>query len=116
MGRICGAISSPGLSGLAKTVTCIDPWNYETGKVMCGEEEYQEFLENIEPVRGGNGRLTVIRNISTMASKEVGNTDMVFIDGDHSYESVKEDIVTWLPKTNRLICGHDYSDDISRSY
>lgn len=97
------------LSGLSKTVTCIDPWNYETGKVMVGEEEYQEFLKNVEPVRGGNGRLNVIRNISTIASKEVGNVDMVFIDGDHSYESVIEDIKTWLPKTNRLICGHDYS-------
>jgi hypothetical protein len=53
--------------------------------------------------------LNVIRNISTEASKEVESADMVFIDGDHSYESVKEDILTWLPKTKKMICGHDYS-------
>ena len=34
--------------------------------------------------------------------------DFVFIDADHSYEAVKNDIFLWLPKVTRLICGHDY--------
>lgn len=36
--------------------------------------------------------------------------DFVFIDGDHSYEGVKEDIGLWLPKvkTGGYLCGHDY--------
>ncbi len=36
--------------------------------------------------------------------------DMVFIDGDHSYEAVKRDIELWLPKCRKLICGHDYNE------
>ena len=34
--------------------------------------------------------------------------DMVLIDGDHDYYSVNPDILAWLPKTVKLICGHDY--------
>ena len=34
---------------------------------------------------------------------------MVFIDGDHEYESVKRDIVLWKEKiaSGGLLCGHD---------
>lgn len=36
--------------------------------------------------------------------------DFVYIDGDHTYESVSRDIKTWLPKikSNGFIGGHDY--------
>ena len=38
--------------------------------------------------------------------------DFVFIDADHSYESVKKDIEAWLPKIrkNGIISGHDYGN------
>jgi predicted O-methyltransferase YrrM len=38
--------------------------------------------------------------------------DFVFIDADHSYESVKKDIDAWLPKIrkNGMISGHDYTN------
>ncbi len=36
--------------------------------------------------------------------------DLVFIDADHHYESVKEDIETWYPvvKKGGILCGHDF--------
>jgi hypothetical protein len=34
--------------------------------------------------------------------------EMVFIDGYHAYEQVKADLLAWLPKAKKLICGHDY--------
>ncbi len=39
-----------------------------------------------------------------------GSLDFVFIDADHSYEAVKQDIAHWLPKVKAggWIGGHDY--------
>lgn len=37
--------------------------------------------------------------------------DFIYIDGDHSYEAVKKDIVAWIPKVKigGVISGHDFS-------
>ena len=41
-----------------------------------------------------------------------GYFDLVFIDAEHTYEKVKQDIEVWLPlvKENRILCGHDYNN------
>ena len=38
--------------------------------------------------------------------------DLIYIDANHSYESVKKDIESWLPKLKMsgIIAGHDYDD------
>lgn len=37
--------------------------------------------------------------------------DLVYIDGNHEYEEVTQDITDWIPKIREggIICGHDYS-------
>jgi len=38
--------------------------------------------------------------------------DLVFIDGDHIYSAVKDDILYWKPLVapGGILCGHDYQD------
>jgi hypothetical protein len=55
-----------------------------------------------------------LRKTSESAIKEFQNeeaVDFVYIDGNHSYESVKKDIMLYYPliKNNGLIGGHDYT-------
>ena len=40
------------------------------------------------------------------------SVDMVFLDADHSYEGVKEDMHEWMPKVNPggWLGGHDYGE------
>ena len=37
---------------------------------------------------------------------------MIFIDGCHEFLSIMRDIKIWLPKTKKIICGHDYDGDV----
>ncbi len=57
-------------------------------------------------------RTTVIEDQSTEAAKLAPNAyfDFVFIDANHHYLAVKEDIEAWLPKVKPggWLCGHDY--------
>ena len=66
-----------------------------------------EFLKNV----GHFPNLKPMKMSSVEAAKqfEDKSIDMVFLDGGHRYQDVKEDIEAWLPKAKKLICGHDYN-------
>lgn len=52
-------------------------------------------------------------NSSTEAAKLMDNDlFFVYINADHSYESVKADIEAWWPKVKEkgVLCGHDYGN------
>jgi len=57
-------------------------------------------------------RRTVIKTTSEEASTIVpDNLDLVFIDANHSYQYVRQDIELWWPKVRPggILCGHDFS-------
>lgn len=68
-----------------------------------------KFYQNIEPVKDF---VSVIEEDSNVAHKsfEDNSLDLVFIDGDHSFEQVCKDIFNFYPKVknNGIISGDDY--------
>jgi hypothetical protein len=58
--------------------------------------------------------LHVVRAPSVEASKLFPKEyfDLVFIDGDHTYKAVMQDIEAWLPlvKSEGILSGHDYAN------
>ena len=67
------------------------------------------FIDNLRPVIN---LINPIRSDSVTASRmyDEESLDAVFIDADHRYESVKADILAWMPKVKRggILAGHDY--------
>jgi predicted O-methyltransferase YrrM len=81
---------------------------------------FPEFQRNIQKA-GLADYVTPIRKPSEEAAKEWnGPIRLLFIDGDHSYESVSRDFALWSPFVVQggLICLHDVnsSPDVTRFY
>ena len=72
---------------------------------------YSEFIENTKPV---SYYVNSIKGWSVTVAKSYRDSslDFVFIDADHSYQSVKNDLHAWFPKLNNrgVFAGHDYGD------
>jgi precorrin-6B methylase 2 len=81
-------------------VWAIDPWRSNM-------DAYEKFIENTKKtIDLIIMRMPSLRAVQLFPDKSV---DMVFIDGNHDYKFVKEDILQWTPKAKKLICGHDYN-------
>lgn len=99
------------LSGCTGPVFAVDHWlgspteRDTVHKEALERDVYQEFLGNV----GHFSNLRVIKRDSVDASAafEDHSLDMVFIDGDHSYDGCLRDIQAWLPKVRKMLCGHD---------
>jgi predicted O-methyltransferase YrrM len=104
------------LSGCKGMVYAVDNWEgscYDNTSSVRGLRQaarelniYERFVENV----GHFENLTILKMISLEAVSEFEDKsiDMVFIDGEHRYPDVYADIGEWLPKTVKLICGHDH--------
>jgi len=74
------------------------------------EELYQRVLKKTK----NDLRIQVLRAFSVDAGRIFPPEffDFVYIDADHTYKSVKEDIEVWWPrlKTGGIFAGHDYRE------
>ena len=80
----------------------------EDGHMWKHESYYADVRSFCEST---NGRATIYRGYTNDASKlvEDESLDFVFIDADHSFKGVDEDIQHWAPKVKKggYIIGHD---------
>lgn len=102
------------LSGCKGTVYAIDHFLGsidETGEIEVDHAEvktrdiYKDFMENVGSFK--NLKVLKMYNAEAVKSFKDDSIDMVFIDGGHTYQEVLSDIKRWLPKTKKIICGHD---------
>jgi predicted O-methyltransferase YrrM len=86
----------------AARVVAVDCWS--------DEAFYREFLERV----GDYPNLSVCHDFSLKAAARYrdGEFDLVYLDGDHSFAAVCEDIRTWMPKVRPggWLTGHDYCE------
>jgi len=102
---ICYAV--PGL-----TLFCVDPWSMEYNT------EGKTTEEMIEDERVARERLTkydceFVKKISMEAVKDFlpNSVDFVYIDANHRYNRVIEDIFEWtkIVRVGGIVCGHDFA-------
>lgn len=72
------------------------------------------YREAMESIVGNEDRAIMVRASSEIAASmfEDNSLDFVYIDANHAYDYVVQDIEVWYPKVRPggLICGHDYID------
>jgi hypothetical protein len=96
-------------------VITIDPFdaltriNYLHGEwAEAAKNQWENYLKNTV----GFNNIEVIKMTSQDAAagplKDV-TADLIYIDGSHEYEEVKQDILTYWPKAKKVLCGDDYT-------
>ena len=109
------------LSGNRATVFAVDPHtsagtsafaadpHTSAGTTAVGMNTYEAFLRNISAA----GVRSVVKPMVTTSAEAArdfsGPVGLVFLDGDHSYESVRSDFEFWFPKLidGGVIMFHD---------
>ena len=101
-------------------LTLVDPWRANTAppRTIHGDDwlEYDQnqwdeiYADALTRIGPATNRCRIMRMMSEQAASQIEDKslDFVYIDADHTYESVKQDIQLWQPKAKRLIFGHDY--------
>jgi len=91
---------------------CIDKWKqYPTYRDFRGPKKLNKYYE-ITKNRLKNLNCTIIKEWSMDAVKdfEDESLDFVFIDGNHTFEYVTNDIAEWSKKVRKggIVSGHDF--------
>lgn len=98
-----------------KEVVLVDAYNKIKGSQWFYKEDY--ILKNAKAIAhrllDKDKRVRWLEQESVIASSKFKDNyfDMVFIDADHKYEKIKQDILSWYPKIKKggIISGHDYT-------
>ena len=100
----------------------IDPW---TAYSDYDDPDHNRFQEGLDYLYGHtqrrlapylqNGQCTLVRKTSMEAINdfEGESLDFVYVDGNHHFKYVAEDICEWIKKIKKggIISGHDYASE-----
>lgn len=97
------------------TLYMIDPWR-PLGEEYIDSSNHANhqnaYTEAMDSIRGYEDRAFMLRGLSEELVNifEDNSLDFVYIDGNHAYDYVKQDMELWWPKLKQggLFAGHDY--------
>lgn len=100
------------ISGKHINVFAVDKWDYKEGAGK-SVDIFREFVKNI---RGFEHVIWPLRQDSVFAAQRIKDSfeiDFVYIDADHRFDSVLNDILAWrkVMTSDGWIAGHDYTDE-----
>lgn len=90
----------------------VDPWTaYQGYREHVSQDKLDRFMdEALKKMEGKN--FSVMRQFSLDAAMITPDEslDFVYIDANHSYENVRNDIAVWSKKVKKggIVSGHDY--------
>jgi predicted O-methyltransferase YrrM len=107
------------------TYVGVDPYkaNYDLNDIFCDdvkklfkENDSQSAMDRLFATVSDNlklfdDRATIKRGLSWEVAEQIGDgsVDLVYIDGDHTYDGVMRDLNAWVPKIKKggIVCGDD---------
>lgn len=124
IGVLRGRFSKVIMSSWDGTIILVDPWKffesgYEDSCNVIQEQQSKNYRRTKKRLRLYRNKVVFMRETSLEASLKIkdNSLDWVFIDANHAYEYVKQDIEAWWPKVKSggIFSGHDYKNGTTES-
>lgn len=93
----------------ATRVFAVDTWEGDEHAGYYGDEIYEELHQHQQRNYSGISEMLRMRFEQALGCFEDGSVDLLHIDGLHTYEAVREDFESWLPKLSdrAVVLFHD---------
>jgi len=95
-------------------IICIDPFLSGYDDLDCASSsDFNDVEQQFDLRTSKYSNIVKMKGYSTDFQIKC---DAIYIDGRHSYEGVKEDILHWKPFVKSIISGHDYYLEHTEAY